>query len=329
MGYVSGIYSGVECILYGPDQVGVVDDLLDLVVKSGNYSKVVSVCMLPHGYFSGSSADAKLTMETFPFPTKLDGYTPRNNKLLSFPFCFFQVDCINDVKNYKYELMPDYGFLKNFRWMIYGVASPNPELLVCPYAYDDISAQGLLGNPTVGCIVSDFPQCAFPIDSYKAWVAQKSTSFAINAMTSAVGAAASVATGNLVGAGIGVMGLFNSINSAANDASMGSHIQGNQGGSATVGSGTKGIFFKYMSCTAEAARSIDDFFDRYGYATERLKVPNTSVRPHWTYTKTKDCAIGGNVPAFYARKIEEVFNKGVTFWRNIDEVGNFSLNNSV
>lgn len=331
MGIVSGIYTGIDCLLYGPDQVDVVDELLELVIKSGNYNRVVSICMVPHNYFSGGTTQPKLTQKLFDFPTKLDGYTPRNKKLLSFPYCFFQVDSVNDVRNYKYELMADYGYnnTTQFRWMIYGVTSPNPEMLVCPYYYDEISAQELLGNPCVGVVVSDFPQCAFPIDSYRAWVAQKGTSFALSMIGNAAGVATNLVAGNYVGAALGAIGGFQALNDATIASSTNDHIKGTQSGSCTVGSGTKGIYFKYMSVTKESARCIDDFFDRYGYATERLKVPNRTARPHWCYTKTKNCAVKGNVPGMYARQIEGIYNNGITFWKNISEVGNYSLNNSV
>lgn len=329
MAMISGIYTGISTFLYGPDQYDTVDGLLKDIIDSGAWNNVVSICMVPHGFFSGTSTLAKLTQKLISFPTKLDGYTPRNKKLLTFPFSFFQVDTVSDVKDYRYELMADYGFSENFRFMIYGAASPNPEMLVCPYYYDGVSGGEVLGNPSVGCIIADFPQCAYPIDSYRAWVAQKGTAFNLNLAGQIASTALNAASGNLAGAILGTVGLAGTINNAVVEQSIGNHIQGNQGGSVTVGSRTKGIFFKYMSVEKGQARSIDDFFDRYGYTTERLKVPNRTVRPHWCYTKTKNCAITGTVPGMYARQIEAIYNQGVTFWKNISEVGNYSLSNSV
>lgn len=73
---------------------------------------------------------------------------------------------------------------------------------------------------------------------------------------------------------------------------------------------------------------IDDYFSRYGYKTNRIKVPNISSRPHWNYTQTIGCKIGGSIPCQDEKLICAIFDHGVTFWKNPGEVGNFSLDNS-
>lgn len=77
------------------------------------------------------------------------------------------------------------------------------------------------------------------------------------------------------------------------------------------------------------ARRIDAFFDKYGYATRQLKVPRITGRPHWCYTKTIGCMLTGDLPAKDAEAIINIFDNGITFWNNIDEVGNYSLDNTV
>ena len=54
-----------------------------------------------------------------------------------------------------------------------------------------------------------------------------------------------------------------------------------------------------------------------------------SSRPHWNYTKTVDCTIVGGAPGDDIALIESYFNRGITFWKHPDEVGNYSLDNSV
>ena len=54
------------------------------------------------------------------------------------------------------------------------------------------------------------------------------------------------------------------------------------------------FYFKQMQVTPQYAHIIDEYFDKYGYATKRVKVPNTHSRPHWTYTKTQNCELIGN-----------------------------------
>ena len=50
-------------------------------------------------------------------------------------------------------------------------------------------------------------------------------------------------------------------------------------------------------------------------------------RPHWNYVKTIDCSISGSVPSDDEKTICNIFDKGITFWKNGNEIGNYSLNN--
>lgn len=89
------------------------------------------------------------------------------------------------------------------------------------------------------------------------------------------------------------------------------------------------FFIMIKTIRPEIAKSIDDYFSRFGYATNRNKVPNTDVRPHWCYTKTAGCTIKGSIPADDMRKICSIYDKGITFWKKGDEVGNYTLDNTV
>lgn len=84
-----------------------------------------------------------------------------------------------------------------------------------------------------------------------------------------------------------------------------------------------------VDVNAKDAEIIDEYFSKYGYQTNRLKVPNISGRPQWNYVKTKDCEIIGNIPAATKANIIDIFNSGITFWKNGDNIGNYSLNNQI
>lgn len=88
-------------------------------------------------------------------------------------------------------------------------------------------------------------------------------------------------------------------------------------------------FTIYQMCVKpEYALALDGYFDKYGYTTNLVKIPNTHSRPHWTYTKTKGCSITGSCPADVVQTICSIFNSGITWWKNGDEVGNYTLDNS-
>jgi len=59
------------------------------------------------------------------------------------------------------------------------------------------------------------------------------------------------------------------------------------------------------------------------------KTPNRSGRPHWNYVKNKTTNLVGNAPADDVNQIVSIYNKGITFWKNGNEVGNYSLDNSI
>ena len=104
-----------------------------------------------------------------------------------------------------------------------------------------------------------------------------------------------------------------------------------RGGSTNTGCDIANTYFGYelnnMAITAEYAEIIDNFFERFGYAVKKNKVPNMNTRPHWNYVKTTDAYIVGNCPADSLAKIIGIFNHGITFWKVPSEVGNYSLNN--
>ena len=77
----------------------------------------------------------------------------------------------------------------------------------------------------------------------------------------------------------------------------------------------------------EYAKMIDDYFTAFGYATNRLKKPNISSRPHWNYVRTSNCRILGTMPSDDENVICDIFNHGITFWKHLDEVGNYGLDN--
>ena len=93
--------------------------------------------------------------------------------------------------------------------------------------------------------------------------------------------------------------------------------------------GKQQFYYGRCSVTAQQAKIIDDYFDMFGYATRRLKVPNRNARPHWNYVKTVSCNIHGSIPAGDMDRICEIYDKGITFWRDGNEVGHYELDNSL
>ena len=104
-------------------------------------------------------------------------------------------------------------------------------------------------------------------------------------------------------------------------------IQNNANADVLWNSGIAKYNFETVCIRPEFAKIVDDFFDVFGYATKELKVPNISSRPHWNYVQTKRCAIETDINIDDSRHITEIYDKGITFWKNGDEIGDYSLDN--
>lgn len=95
-------------------------------------------------------------------------------------------------------------------------------------------------------------------------------------------------------------------------------------------------FTLYDTCiTGEMAEIIDNYFDMFGYAVKKVKIPNiqtataVGLRPYWNYIKTGVCIIHSDyMNAKDQKTIEDIYNKGITFWSRPQDVGNYNLNNA-
>lgn len=302
-------------------------------------------------------------------PATIDGYVPKNKKLFCYPYNFLLVsNNSGDTATYRWEnwdltTRPYADF--NITGVVYTTPAcicyptryrkiptvyepqpedpENPDVLIPPYAYDD------------GLMLSNFPQCAWSGDTFKAWWAQNKASFVTSAISQTIsGVTAGISAGMSAGLGALAMGIPVPAAAAAGVGTAAAtaipsisetiatkvakikdiqHTPSQTHGQTqtdSLNAGMKRVQFNFYSmCIKEQyARIVDDYFSKFGYATKRLKVPNRNARPHWTYTKTIGCVIAGSIPSDSARHICQIFDNGITFWRNGNEVGNYSLDNS-
>ena len=102
-----------------------------------------------------------------------------------------------------------------------------------------------------------------------------------------------------------------------------------------------GYTFYNTTINYDNAEKIDNFFTLFGYAIKQLKYPNIAytpknkLRPHWNYIKNITTIILPKIgtSTIYVNeevetKLKEIYNNGITFWMNGEEVGDYSLDNS-
>lgn len=79
--------------------------------------------------------------------------------------------------------------------------------------------------------------------------------------------------------------------------------------------------------TPEYLNILQDYFQKFGYACHKVKLPNIKTRQNWNYIQTTGASLTGNIPEMYITALEGLFDNGVTIWHT-DNVGNYNLSNN-
>lgn len=298
--------------------------------------------------FSESYYSNEETWEFFPSkPVALShGYVPKNKKLLTYPYNKMVIDT-NDGNTYDYAF--EFFSSSNILFKIKSNLNTNACFKAVPLNY-----KGEEENFTEGCMLTDFPVCSMATDSFKAWWAQNKTRVGLQVASDILGVGnglGSVMAGSLIKTPVtkvlsktgakmmaggfedvgraGVRGIGGTISELADRSRLRYHPKaGSLDGSLELACGKKDFVGIQYSVNPQNALIIDDFFNCYGYATHRVKVPNRNVRPHWTFVKTIDINVESNAPSDATNHICKIYDEGITFWRHPSEVGNYSLDNS-
>lgn len=294
----------------------------------------------PNGDFSRiASFVSKYNTWTYKKSASATAAKPRNNKLYTYPFNMLKVTTSDGAEvEYAYEkFYEESEEHPNTCWfVIAGSMGSPPQLQLIPVKYRMSNSY----NYSESIILQNFPICSWVTDTFKAWLAQNGTKMLLSGLTNAAEIGIGVATGNagMIGSAAYSLGgdIANSLTSIASASFMPDDSHGISGAMIGTNNGELGFRYYAIRVKDEYAAIIDDYFDKFGYATKRLKIPNRSVRPHWCYTQTKGCALAGihqgevnnGLPSGAAEKIKDVYNNGVTFWKLISEVGDYSLANS-
>ena len=264
-------------------------------------------------------------------PTRVGmSYTPRNKKLLTFPYCYFNIsNNAGTTVSYCYE---DFDGQPSFD--MDGVLTNGCATKLYPTNYKNMThfSGDIQDNPyEFGVTGAKYPSISWNSDAYTNWLTQNAVNIGIGIGGTALSTVAGVATGNYVGA---TASLLSGVSSAVSQFYEASLIPNQASGNTNVGdldfTKHKNKFTVFpMSIKPQYAQVIDDYFDLVGYKTCRVKVPNTAHRQQWWYTKTINVNIVGNVPNDEMNKIKDAYNNGLTFWRNPANFLNYSLSNGI
>ena len=336
MPVIQGLYTGVPYEIYDlgdATDITNLDTTLNTLVDNKQEDTVVSIVLMPTWMARNQAAPMSADF-TVSRGGAIAGYMPRNKKLFSYPYQFLCCDCLTETHIYKYERFTYAEGSAVCPFVVVGCMSTNPELMIAPKNYN-----GSAGGPNAGTnftekvTMTGWPQCAFTVDAFRAWLAQKATGEGISVAAGLAGAIAGLIAapetgGSSLGITVAALGsMATQVNNSIQEATKGSTTRGNIGSSVVVACGGQRVYMKKMGVTREYAEIIDDYFDRYGYACNRIKVPGRANRPYWTYVKTNRCTIKGGVPANYAKKICDIYDAGITWWREPSHFGDYTQDN--
>lgn len=333
-----GLYSGLKYFVVTPAQI---KTLMKFIAYEGQEEAVNSLFYAPtkmlrlgtagtHG--TPVIANDEVNMKNWyccSKPTKIGDYEPRNKKLLCAPYNYLLIDnCGGTAVEYFYEKFSTDEI--NFR--LYSTVCNGMSIRAIPLNYNGVNF-----NDSEGINLSKYASCSWNSDPYTNWLTQSAVNVGLTtagSVAATVGAVAlAPATGGTslaVGVAVtgGVVAVASSVASASQRLSVPPQIHGNTNGGDVTTARDNVTFVGYkMSIRKEFAQILDGYFDMFGYKVNRVGVPYKLHRENYWYTKTIDANIDGEIPLKDLQIIKSCFNNGITFWKNADNIADFSVTN--
>lgn len=368
----NGIPTGVfYCVCSRPALQG----LLETINGKGFGESIINVFSVPAFAFVGfndwtladvSNPDEELlwwitydssapayTVDLISTPNNLDGYVPKNKKLLQYPYLFIGFNPNNgNQKIYRYEDFSNGS--PSFKF--YSEVNPNPSVYMIPQNY-----RGLGNNLSDSSVLSGYPQIAWVTDYFSSWSAQNSKIIDISMRQEEYNYESNLGYTALEGykgyvSGISEASISGSLQAGSDLAVANQRMkdltqnhcyyilntlaqkekqallpnQANLGTNSTLlgyNLINDNIFTRY-NIKSQFAKRIDDYFSMYGYATNEVKLPNINTRPNWNYIKTIGANITGeDISQEDMSIIKNIFDNGITIWHNPDTFLDYSQNN--
>lgn len=322
------------------DNMNEVVNIIHLFSKAGKADAVTAVYMVPKKIvnntseslqYSGLAAPVTYTKEIAK-PANINGYTPKNKKLFTFPFsCLLVSNNAGTANVLRYEYFAD----DTCKFSISGAPVVGGSIKCCPFPY-----KGAGINQEEGIMCGKFPTLSWSADMFTNWLTQNAVNIALGigagALQIAGGIATMAATGG-TGAAIGGAGVVGGVQSIANTLAQvhqqsftPNSARGNTNGGDINTAAKKNTFFFYpLTIKAENARVIDEYFNMFGYKCNRVKIPAKNHRQSYWYTKTIDANIVGGIPQDDLQTIKDCYNRGITFWKNEEYYRNYSAPNAI
>lgn len=328
-GNVGGMFTGVKIKLGSISDIQVI---MENIIADGKESIIALIQMVPD--FCTSTATGK---ETTVSVSTCFNFTPRNNKLYTYPYCYLHVDNHQgNSKDYYWELSEGNSITIYSSGSFVGI----PTVVTYPLNYNS-QAQ----DDTNVIVTNNFPSCAFTGNAYAQWLNANQLNMGVSLQSQALSALTNVvtstATGGALAGGTGAalgaakglisggVSLFNTVaTQEAADKTARNAPNTNHGSIAAscynIVHNKNEIVQLSIGIDNESAQAVDNFLSIYGYATNQVVTPNLNTRNLWNYVETSECNVQGNVGYTVRETLNTIFNNGVFVWHTND-IGNFNI----
>jgi hypothetical protein len=335
----NGVYSGCKYDLTNRNSAGVAfqNQRLSDYDNAGKGDAIVGMFMAPTGVIPGWDPESTIGIqlgatdtpytwnnESITINSTLDGYTPKNNKLFTFPYNYLAVSNNNGVeKIYNYEYFTNRK--PNFKI----------DVSICPgcsIKMKPLNYKGVAENELEGIIGGKYPTCSWSTDLFVNWATQNAVNMGLGLAGNLLQIGSGFANQNAGAISSGTQGIFSQIGQVYEHQLTPDSARGNINCGDVVAGAQKNTFYFYQySMKQEFAKIADDFFTRYGYKVNRLKTPNITGRTYWNYIQiaSEDTLGSGEIPQKFMDEINRIARQGTTIWHNHNNIGNYSLNNTI
>lgn len=277
-----------------------------------------------------------IASKTITRPSSIDSYIPRNKKLLTAPFCYFNISN-NAGASYPFNYE---DFSSTIKFNVEGTFGISGNVKAIPIGYKNITASHNALDYSISG--AKYPVCSWKSDSYTNWLTQNAVNMdtewrsgilsgALSTAGSAFAGGALGVTGGVIQTGANLLSLATSQHLAKTKANfIPDQSHGNTNAGEFVWSKYQSAFtYLPMSIKAQQARILDEYFDQFGYKCNRVKIPNITGRRNWNFVKTVGCYIEANIPQDDLQEIKSMFDRGITFWHNPATFADYSQSNDI
>lgn len=373
--YANGIPSGCYHIMIGSGTTIMPDPqvLIDVYDKAGLSDAIQNVYILPKNIVNDTDIKTGLTISTtgsapsatatglamissvlrqttqmgwgtFTRPTTVNGYIPKNNKLLAYPYNYVNVsnNAGTTIPFHYEDFVSPASTRHDIEFQVEGAFCPSGSIKAIPVNYKNLSYTNSDNAYDYSISGAKYPICSWNSDAYTNWLTQNAVNMRMEWQSTLVSGGALMLGGGIASGGMGVVTggveLVGNLISTAREQHLAKtranmvpdQVNGNtNAGDITFSKWGSCFTFMPMSIKAEYARCIDEYFSQFGYKCNRVKIPNVTGRTNWNYVKTVGCYIEADIPQEDLQEIKSMFDKGITFWHNPATFMDYSQSNAI